>query len=531
MGEVLDAAAVRRWCGLAVEALDRARAEIDALNVFPIPDRDTGTNLYLTARAAAEAVAALPDGAGPAEVWRALARGALLGARGSSGAILGQALRGMAEVCGGADAPVGGPALARALRNAAAAARGAVERPVEGTIVTALDAAAAAAGDAGPALPEVARAAADGARRALRRTTGQLEVLAADGVVDAGAAGWCVLLDALAAAITGERPERRAVPAPRRPPDLAPRSAGPRDEAPGRDGPGYEVMYALDAPDEAIGGLRRRLAGLGDSLVVVGGDGLWNVHVHVGDAGAAIEAGLAVGRVHRIRVTCLHAARRPRPPRRGRAVVAVTAADGPAALLEEAGARVVRHEPGAAPSAAALAEAMLAAGDEVAVLPDGPEALAAAGAAAERVRGGGTRVAVLPITEVVQALAALAVHDPSRRFDDDVLAMRRAAEAMRVGRLRFAGGEGAGGGRAGEVLGLVEEEVVASGTDPATVARRVLDRLLDGGGELVTLVVGEDAPDGLAALLQEWLRRERPDAELVVCEGGRPDCPLLIGVE
>ncbi|WP_407701572.1 DAK2 domain-containing protein [Thermomonospora amylolytica] len=473
MGEVLDAPAVRRWCGLAAEALGRTRAEIDALNVFPIPDGDTGTNLHLTVLAAAEAVAGLPEDAESAEVWRELARGALLGARGNSGVILSQVLRGMAEVCGGEAAEVGGPVLAQALRNAAAAARAAVEHPVEGTILTVLDAASAAAGEAEPVLPEVARAAAAGARRALRRTTGQLDALAAGGVVDAGAAGLCVLLDALTAVITDEFPERYAVPAPERPVTVREEPAGP--------GPGYEVMYLLDAPDEAVGGLRERLDGLGDSLVVVGGDGLWNVHVHVDDAGAAIEAGLAAGRAHRIRVTYLHAPEGPQAPCRGRAVVAVTAAAGLAALFEEAGARVVRREPGTVPPAAVLAEAMLAAGDEVAVLPNEPEVLAVAEAAAERARDSGARIAVLPTKASVQGLAALAVHDPLRRFDDDVIAMTRAAGATRFGHLQIATGEGVtsvGLCRAGDVLGLVEGDVAVIGADLAAVARQVLDRML-----------------------------------------------------
>ncbi|NEA22960.1 dihydroxyacetone kinase, partial [Actinomadura bangladeshensis] len=156
----------------------------------------------------------------------------------------------------------------------------------------------------------------------LRRTTGQLDVLARSGVVDAGAAGLCVVLDALAAVVTEEYPERYEVPA---------RAAGTAPVAPDRAeprGPGFEVMYLLDAPDDAVGTLRARLDALGDSLVVVGGDGLWNVHVHVDDAGAAIEAGMAAGRPHRIRVSYLHAAPgEPHAPHTGRAVIAVTAAD------------------------------------------------------------------------------------------------------------------------------------------------------------------------------------------------------------
>jgi DAK2 domain fusion protein YloV len=527
VGEVLDGAAVRRWCRLAAEALGRTRGEIDALNVFPVPDGDTGTNLHLTVIAAADALDELPDAAGPAETWRALAQGALLGARGNSGVILSQVLRGLADVLGPLEAPPDGAAFAGALRHASGLARGAVEHPVEGTILSVV--AEAAASSAGSGLADACRTAAAGARRALRRTTGQLDVLARSGVVDAGAAGLCVVLDALTAVITDEYPERYEVPA---------RAAGTPAAAPARpapQGPGYEVMYLLDAPDGAVHALRETLDRLGDSLVVVGGDGLWNVHVHVDDAGAAIEAGMAAGRPHRIRVGCLHAAPEgPHAPHIGRAVIAVTAADGLAALFEECGARVVRREPGAAPPLAVLAEAILAAGDEVAVLPNEPGVLALAEAAAERAREGGARIAVVPTKASVQGMAALAVHDPLRRFGEDVIEMTRAAGATRFGHLEIAAQEAVtsvGLCQPGDVLGLIEGDVATIGADVADVARRVLDRMLSGGGELVTLIAGAHAPPGLAEALEEHLRREHPDVEVGVYDGGQERYPLLIGVE
>ncbi|MGK5554156.1 DAK2 domain-containing protein [Actinomadura kijaniata] len=532
MGEVLDGAAARRWARLAAEALGRTRGEIDALNVFPVPDGDTGTNLHLTVLAAADAVDELPPGAGTATVWRTLAQGALLGARGNSGVILSQMFRGLADILGHQGAPPDGEVFGDALEYAAVLARNAVEHPVEGTILTVLEAASAATGPAGPGLAAAARAAAAGARRALRATTGQLEVLARNGVVDAGAAGLCVVLDALAAVITEEYPERYEVPA---------RTAGPtpvREERGPAPGPGYEVMYLLDAPDETVPDLRARLDGLGDSLVVVGGGGLWNVHVHVDDAGAAIEEGLAAGRVHRVRVTYLHAPateqEQPHAPCQGRAVVAVTAADGLAELFEAGGATVVRRAPGAVPPLAVLAEAILAAGDEVAVLPNEPEVLALAEAAAERARDSGARIAVVPTKASVQGLAALAVHDPLRRFGEDVIAMTRAAGATRFGHLEIAAEEAVtsvGLCQPGDVLGLIDGDVAMIGADLPAVARGVLDRMLSAGGELVTLVVGAHAPAGLAERLEEHLRVAHPDVEVGVYEGRQERYPLLVGVE
>jgi DAK2 domain fusion protein YloV len=525
--DILDAPAVRRWALLAAEALGRTRREIDTLNVFPVPDGDTGTNLHLTLLAAAESVAGLPEEAPLAEVWLALSRGALMGARGNSGVIVSQILRSLAEILGSGGRP-DGPLLEEALAYATELARAAVAHPVEGTILTVLRAASEAAG--GTSAAEVARSAARGARRALRETTGQLDVLAERGVVDAGAAGLCVLLDALAAVVTEEYPERYEIPA--------------RDETkypknaviayPQEKDFGYEVIYLLETEDERIPELRAALDVLGDSLVVVGGDGLWNVHVHVDDAGAAIEAGLEAGRAYRIRVTHLGTAPAPRAPHTGRGVVAVTAADGLAALFEEAGAAVVRRPSGGMPQLAVLVEAILLAGDEVAVLPNEPEVLALAEAAAARARDSGVKIAVIPTEASVQGLAALAVHDPLRHFDEDVIEMAGTARATRFGSLQVAAEKAmtsAGICQPGDVLGLLEGDVVVIGSAPGGVTRDLLHRMLSGGGELVTMITGVDVPPGLVAEVEEELHVRRPDVELTVYDGGQVLYPVLLGVE
>lgn len=317
----LDAEAVRTWSSLALAALGRAREDIDAINVYPVADADTGTNLYLTAESAdrglAEAFPGVTDGTGTtslAEAVRAWAHGALVGARGNSGTILAQLLRGVADVLGAEQPERSDPAehggkhgrgtgglLARALTRAAEEAYAAVAHPVEGTMLTVAGAAARAgeaAGDAAGTAVEVARAAYDGARAALAETPGQLAALSRAGVVDAGGCGLVVVFGALWQALSGQEPAAepvrgRAVPVPQ-----------PQDPcAQEEDGPAYEVIYLLEATEAAVGELRERLDGLGDSLVVVGGDGLWNVHVHVDDPGAAVEAGVVAGRPYRIRIT------------------------------------------------------------------------------------------------------------------------------------------------------------------------------------------------------------------------------------
>ncbi|HEX8005352.1 MAG TPA: DAK2 domain-containing protein, partial [Trebonia sp.] len=520
MLEVLDPAAVRGWVRRAADTLGRSRAEIDALNVFPVPDGDTGTNLHLTMLAAAEALAGLPADADADHTWQALARGALLGARGNSGVIVSQAVRGMAEVLGKAEGRGGD--VRDGLLRAAEMARSAVARPIEGTVLSVLAAVADAVRGLDGELGEVAGKAARAARQALLRTTGQLEVLARNGVVDAGGAGLTIILETLAEVVAGAYAEQHDVPAP------ASRIA----VWPQQDQPGYEVMYLLDADERAIDRLKRELDWLGDSLVIVGGDGLWNVHVHVEDAGSAIEAGLGAGRPYRIKVTYLGG--RTHEPSRGRGVVAVAAGDGLAGLFRESGAVVVRREPGSSPPLAAVLAAIREAGAEVVVLPNDSGVRAVAVAAAEIAREEGMTVSVLPTKASVQGLAALAVHDPLRRFDDDVVAMTDAAGHTRHGHVWVANREAmtsAGLCRPGDVLGVVDGDVALIGTALAEVAIEVADRMVSASSELVTLVSGADSGGSLALAVQEHLGVVRPDIEVVHYAGGQGGYPLLIGVE
>jgi uncharacterized protein len=548
----LDGESVARWATVGRDALAEARAEIDALNVYPVPDGDTGTNLHLTVAAAVEALtdASLrgedTETPTPQRLVSALAHGALLGARGNSGVILAQLLRGIADGLGGVEGLVDAGQLARALTAGARAAYAAVAEPVEGTMLTvarvaAETAAAVAAGeDNDHALAAVATAAAAGARAALARTPEQLEVLRRAGVVDAGGRGVCVLLDALASVVTGVAPapvEVRMAPTHEGDSGRWPRS-GLDVEDPDSHGPTYEVMYLLDARADAIPPLREALAPLGDSLVVVGGEPTWNVHVHVDDVGAAVEAGIEAGRPHRIRVTHFRDAARAgaaelRADSRG--VVSVVAGDGLAALFESAGATVVRGGPGRRASTAELISGLRAArARDLVVLPNDADSLAVAEAAAAKARDEGLRVAVIPTRASVQALAALAVHDVERRFEDDVVAMTAAAGHCRHGGVTIAAREAvtmAGVCHPGDVLGIVDGDFAVIGDDLVTVAQTVVDRMLGSGGELVTLVVGADTDPALAEAVAEHARNSRPEVDTVQYDGGQPRYPLLIGVE
>ncbi|MBM2617552.1 DAK2 domain-containing protein [Actinoplanes sp. LDG1-06] len=592
-------------------ALRAHQREIDELNVYPVPDGDTGTNLVLTLTSAHQALEAAEPVEPPAGALRRMARGALLGARGNSGVIVSQILRGMADSLA-ASVAVRGADLARALRSASEAAYAAVARPVEGTVLSVVAAAADAAGRLkSDDVLAVARAAARAAAEALARTPQQLPALARAGVVDAGGRGLVVLLEALVEALSHDTPDTRAEDARSRDaanrtdPPGAPKSDAPRvgdggvlgvsgggagrggvpgvgsvrgaggggvpgvagsgvsgvggDGVPGVGGDGlsgaerpapvpadaavgefgFEVQYLLDAEAAAVDGLRRELARLGDSLVVVGtgdaGVATWNVHVHVPATGIgpAVEAGVVAGRPHRITVTPLDR-EDPHDHHRaptGRGAVVVAAGDGLTSLFEAEGATVV----GRNPSTGEMLEAVERSGARcVVLLPNDANTHAVAVEAAREAEASGRQVSVVPTRSPVQALAALAVRDPQRSFADDVIAMAEAAGACRYGEVCTAQRDSltvAGPCRAGDLLGLVDGEVHVIGDDLAEVSAQLLDRMLGGGGELVTLVLGADAPPGLEDSLRGHTGRGWPFVELQCYAGGQPRYHLLVGVE
>ncbi len=527
MLQALDASAIRRWVALAATSLEREREAVDRINVYPVADGDTGTNLLHTLRAAEEEL-----GAGRArsvdEACSALARGALTGARGNSGMLISQLMRGFAEEIrsGAGD----GPDVERSLRRARDLSAEAVAEPVEGTMLTVLAAAADAADehpDEGPDenldLGAVVHRATWAAAEALEKTTAQLPPLAEAGVVDAGGRGVVIVLDALHAVVCDDR---RLAPDP----PAVGTSFGEHHES----RYDYEVMYRVVGAAEAeIERLRERLAELGDCVTVVGdGSGGRAVHVHCDDIGPAVEAGIGAGHVHGIRVVRFadQVSRRE-----GDVVLACVRGRTLAELFGAEGARVVAVDPEHLPSAGDLVDEMTATGAQhVTVLPNDQALTPVAEEAARRSLGEGRDVVVVPTSSPVQGLAALAVRDRDRRRAEDTVAMTEAAAATRRGELTVAEQEAltwAGRCQPGDVLGLVDGEVVLIGADAVASARALVDRMLTAGGELLTLVVDEGAPESLGAALAEHLRRVHPEVELTCYPGGELGTTLLVGME
>lgn len=524
----LDAVAVRRWGRAAAAALQAHRAEIDGLNVFPVADRDTGSNLALTMTAAADALDAA-EPADAAEALTTLARAAVLGARGNSGVIMSQLLRGMASVRAGGEGY-----RAEQVRAGLAAgveyAYAAVAEPVEGTILTVATAMAGAVPPGPVSLLELVRAAAAAAADALEHTPDQLAALARAGVVDAGGRGLVLVLDALVRVVAGEDdPAGARITVPEGAPGAHVRGARESGSADFE----YEVQYLLDAPPAATAELRRALLRLGDSVVIAGtGDGTWNVHAHVNDVGAAIEAGVAAGNARQISVIRFDDSA---PGVNPTAVVAV--AQGPALrnLFTREGITVVEPT-GSAPLTAedVLAAIRGSGAAQVVLLPNAAQIAGVAEAAAATARNAGARVAVVPTRSPVQGLAAVAVHDPLRGFDDDVVAMAEAAAATRFAEIVIATEQSltsVGICEAGDVLGMIDGEVVEIGRGLVAVAFSLVARLLAVGAEVMTVLVGADAPAGIGELLAGHVRERAPLTDVTVYLGGSSGCPLTIGVE
>ncbi len=555
---------MRDWAHTSVSDLITHIDEINRLNVFPVADSDTGANMLFTMRSAlAEANAGAGADGGPgcaARIAAALSAGALNGARGNSGVILSQILRGIADVTAPAASDSGGElphldavTLGAALQRGVElviTSRGGEEVP--GTIVSVLRAAADAVEEcAEEGLAPAITAAGDAAVVALEKTPEQLDVLADAGAVDAGGRGLLVLLDALRSTITGQAPSRTVY-------ELSP--PVPQPPGPGEQpAPQFEVMYRLDGCDAAAAdALRNRLEELGESVAIAQAAGqesglldTYSVHVHTDDAGAAVEAGLEAGRLSRIVVSALCSGATGLPAgswTRERAVLAVVDGQGAAELFAAEGACVLQPGPDTGYpatdiSAHQLVRAMVdTCAAQVMVLPNGYVAAEELVAGCTAATGWGIDVVPIPTGSMVQGLAALAVHENDRQVVDDGYTMARAAGSARHGSVRIATESAltwAGRCQPGDGLGIAGDEVLIVAADAAKAAIGLLDLLLASGGNLVTVLIGagiETAALGMNVtavgdILQAHVHDNHPGTELVIYHTGHRGDALLIGVE
>ncbi len=524
------------------DALRAHQEAINRLNVYPVPDGDTGTNMALTLESV---VAELPDRDGWADlgaVCSAVSHGSLMGARGNSGVILSQILRGIADAFrdGGGD----GDTVADALARATTGAYQAVMRPVEGTILSVVKAASTAAQACRTeSLVHVLDAAQGAAVAALARTPDQLPVLKAAGVVDAGGAGFVLLLDAFL-----HRSAERPVPAPEPAPaalHVAPAPAASGPVAPDHDPVGelhYEVMFFLEAPADVIDSFRATWAAIGDSIVVVGGDGLWNCHIHTDDIGAAIEAGVDAGRPRQIRVTdLLEQVEEERWVRQAAdpaspvvcAAVAVATGEGIRRIFHSLGVQhTVTGGQSMNPSTAQLLAAIDAApGQEVVLLPNNKNIIPVAEQAA-RVAAKPARV--VPTRSITEGFAALLEYDSEATAEDNAALMAQAAARVVSGEITTAvraSTSDVGPINQGDYLGLSRGAIEVVAATLAGAAQDLLAKLLADNHEIVTIIEGEGATKADTRHITEWLAEKRPDVTAEVHHGGQPLYPYLLSLE
>ncbi|HEY6473396.1 MAG TPA: DAK2 domain-containing protein [Acidimicrobiales bacterium] len=551
----LGADELRAVMGGYRDALRLHQGDINRLNVYPVPDGDTGTNMALTLEAVVSELEGVEAGADLAAVCKAIGHGSLMGARGNSGVILSQLLRGMSErMAEAGDDGVGPVVLVDAIGHAADLARRAVVRPVEGTILTVASAAAtgAANGDGLVGVVENARAeAAD----ALARTPEMLPVLAQAGVVDAGGTGYLLLLDAFLLVLDGRPlPEPSGVDAP----DLSALDAnglavvGVAGEAHAIGDLRFEVMYFLSAPDDSVEAFKEVWAGIGDSIVVVGGDGLWNCHIHTNDVGAAVEAGVDAGRPHRIRVTDLDeqveeerwvresvGAPGAGPSSEGTgpppttSVVAVVSGDGIGRIFRSLGVHhLVVGGQTMNPATADLVKAVESVGSaEVVILPNNKNIRPVADQVDALC---GKTVRVVATGSIVEGFAALLAYDPAAPADANVASMSDSAARVVPAEVTRAVRDtitDAGEVHEGDYIGVSRDGVVAVSDNIVVCTRLLLSRLLQPVHELVTLIEGEGARVADTRRIEEWLSEEYPDVALEVHQGGQPLYPYLLGIE
>jgi DAK2 domain fusion protein YloV len=520
------------------------REVINRLNVYPVPDGDTGTNMTLTVESVVAAFG--PDAGEPTmeSVCQAIANGSLMGARGNSGVILSQLLRGLVERWRAVVA-VTPTLLAESLSRADQLAREAVVRPAEGTILSVAHAAAQGAADATDSLTHLVRSARDRARVALARTPDQLAVLKQAGVVDSGGTGLVLLFDALCHVVAGD-PLPVAPPADTIHIHVSEEVVAHPDDAVGQLR--YEVMYLLEAPDATMSAFREVWSGLGDSIAIVGGDGLYNCHIHTNDIGASIEAGLDAGRPRNIRVTDL--AEQVIEERWVReatvvgplagdgvapttSVVAVVVGDGVARIFRSLGVRaVVAGGQSMNPSTEEMVAAVRAVGSaQVVILPNNANIRPVAEQVAGLVDG---TVRVVPTASIVEGFAALLAYDPAADADHNAIAMAASAAHVMAGEVTRAVRDtwtDVGEVHAGDWIGLSARGVRAVSESVAGAATALLADLVTPQAELVTIIEGDGSSAANTRRITEFLGERYPSLAVEVHHGGQPLYPYYVGVE
>ena len=517
---------------------------VNALNVFPVPDGDTGTNMLLTMEAAWQEIAPMTDSEVGVLLQR-VARGALMGARGNSGVILSQIWRGMAQVIDRRPM-ITAEDLALALQEATRTAYRGVMKPVEGTILTVIQEASEAATHAvqrGGDLLDVMEQAVRRAHEAVQRTPDLLPILKAAGVVDSGGQGLYLILEGMLRCLKGEPIEEA--------PMIAPSLAGARaTEAlePGSEGYGYDVQFILVGHHLDVDQIRRDLEAMGDSVLVVGDANTVKVHLHVHDPGRPLSYAIRWGSLRDVVVENMQAQYQQFIQERARgtessssplqpgqvATIAVVPSEGWARIFTSLGvSATLRGGQTMNPSAQQFVELMQTLpADQIVVLPNHPNVMLTARQAAELVPD--KRVEILSTRTLPQGVAAMVAYRAEADLESNLQAMKEALRLVRSGQITRATRdvelEGVSA-RQGQWIGLVEDHLVAAGDDLEEVIQRTLEAMDASSAELLTLYVGAEADLSQTVQLVEKLRSRYPQLQIEMVEAGQPYYSYILSAE
>ena len=530
------------------ESLKSYSENLNSLNVYPVPDGDTGTNMSFTLKSVIEELAESDDN--PEAQWEAIRHGSLMGARGNSGVILSQILRGLADSFS-SKTQMDNKAIAEALTHASEAAYASVMKPVEGTILTVSREIAEKAQElvkGKMALTTFLSQLVSAGEDSLNRTPDLLPVLKDANVVDAGGAGYLLLIQCFLHIADGtaiKPPPKASVNAS----NLTPSSETNDGEKPDVSELRYEVMFFLDAPESKIDQFKLDWQAVGDSIVVVGGDGLYNCHIHSNDIGESIEAGIRAGRPYQIRVTDLqeelfHIEDHievegaseiivPNPSAENTAVIAVVAGKGSQQICASMGVNaIVAGGQSMNPSVKDLLEAVQQVqANEVIILPNNKNIIPVSEQVDHQVS---KNVMVVPTRSIPEGFSALLAFDPAADAKTNSQSMSSMAESVATGEVTQAVRDSetdAGKVTEGDWIGLDRTGVIVARQNLGDAALDLLQTLIGDEHEIVTIIEGQDCPQEVTKDLLAWLSNDKPEIEVEVHSGGQPLYPYYFGIE
>jgi DAK2 domain fusion protein YloV len=531
-----DGHALKGMFSAATRWLERSADAINALNVFPVPDGDTGINMLLTMRAAVDEASRCADG-NAGKVAQAMAKGSLMGARGNSGVILSQIFRGLAQGLNGKRS-FNGNDLAVALSESASYAYRGVTKPVEGTILTVIremaEAAKARSSQDNIDVLSVMEAAVEEGRASVARTPSLLPVLRQAGVVDAGGQGLYVVFEGALRYLRGEKDEDMPSAA-----ESAATATPAAQKATGDKQYGYCTEFLLQGSGLNAETIREKLLKLGESVLVVGDESMVRAHVHTFDPGSALSYATSLGVLKQVKVENMDdqhqdfLAAKTQAPMGTVSTVAVASGEGLVQVFYSVGATIV--VPGGEtmnPSVQDLLKAVEAAhSDKVIILPNNANIVMAARQVQELTR---KTVEVVPSETIPQGIAALLVFNYEADFETNVSAMKAALTAVRSGEVTTAVRSMSIDGlevKKGQAIAFLDGELVVAGSNMSKVVHKLLDKMISEQSGLVTIYYGADTQQAEAEQLGESIREKYPSQEVEVVAGRQPHYNYIISVE